>query len=114
MIAIQQYREVIVIGFSVGATLAWRLSTLPLHRVICVYGSRIRQYLDIEPSCPTLVLLPSSEKSFDIHAMKQKLDHIPLVQSIQFAGEHGFIDHYQPTFHQKSAIAAQKCLKNFL
>ncbi len=114
MIAIQQYQEVIVIGFSIGATLAWRLSILPLHRVICVYGSRIRQYLDVKPSCPTLVLLPSLEKSFDIHAIKQKLDHIPFVQSIQFAGEHGFIDYYQPAFHQESALAAQRCIKNFL
>src|SRR6476661_2581040 len=32
-----QYNEVLLIGFSVGATLAWRLSTLPLQGIVCVY-----------------------------------------------------------------------------
>lgn len=112
--AIAHYEEVVVIGFSVGATLAWRLSTLPLHRVICVYGSRIRHYLDLEPNCPTLVLLPSHEKSFDVDNMKHILNNIPFVQTNQFTGEHGFIDCHSTHFHQKSAAQAHKSIKNFL
>ncbi|EON73726.1 dienelactone hydrolase family protein [Lysinibacillus sphaericus] len=113
-VAIQQYDKVIVIGFSVGATIAWQLSTLPLHRVVCVYGSRIRQYLDLQPSCPTLIVLPSLEKSFNVQDMKNALNHIHFVQTIQFAGEHGFMYCHNVTFHRESAIQAHMSIKNFL
>ncbi|KOS66371.1 hypothetical protein AEA09_16610 [Lysinibacillus contaminans] len=112
--AIAKYKEVILIGFSVGATLAWRLSTLPLHRVICVYGSRIRQYLGVQPSCPTLVLLPIHEKSFDVNNMKNALQHIHFVQTVQFAGEHGFMDECNRTFHLESTLQAQSHIKKFI
>lgn len=112
--AMAHYEEVVVIGFSVGATLAWRLSTLPLHRVICVYGSRIRHYLDVHPSCPTLVLLPSHEKSFDVENMKHALTSIPFVQTCQYTGKHGFMDCHNTHFYQESAEQAYKTIKDFL
>lgn len=114
MTAIQQYEKVMVLGFSVGATLAWRLSTLPLYRVVCVYGSRIRHYLDVQPSCPTLILLPSHEKSFDVHDMKQVLHHIHFVQTMQLTGEHGFMDCYNRAFHLESATQAYVHIKSFI
>lgn len=112
--AIAQYEEVVLIGFSVGATLAWRLSMLPLHRVICVYGSRIRQYLNVQPSCPTLVLLPSYEKSFDVNELKDALQYIHFVQTIQFPGEHGFMDKRNSAFHLESSLQAHAYIKDFL
>lgn len=112
--AIAKYEEVVLIGFSVGATLAWRLSALPLHRAICVYGSRIRQYLDVQPSCPTLVLLPSYEKSFDVHDLKRAHQHIHFVQTVQFAGEHGFMDERNRAFHRESNLQARTYIKGFL
>lgn len=112
--AIAQYEEVVLIGFSVGATLAWRLSTLPLHRVICVYGSRIRHYLDVQPSCPTLVLLPSHEKSFDVHNLKNVLKHIHFVKTMQFVGEHGFMDERNRAFHLESTLQARTHIKQFI
>ena len=113
-VAIEQYEEVVLIGFSVGATLAWRLSTLPLHRVVCVYGSRIRQYLDIQPSCPTLVLLPYHEKSFNVSNMKHTLKHIHFVQVVQFSGEHGFMDDRNHAFQLESTLQAHIHIKNFI
>ncbi|MEG0258313.1 MAG: dienelactone hydrolase family protein [Lysinibacillus sp.] len=112
--AIREYEEVVVIGFSVGATLAWKLSTLPLYRVVCIYGSRIRQYVNIQPNCHTLVILPSSEKSFDVNDMKQLLDHIPFVQIAQFPGEHGFMDSNNANYNQTSSIHAQSHILRFL
>lgn len=112
--AIEQYEEVVLIGFSVGATLAWRLSTLPLHRVVCVYGSRIRQYLDVQPSCPSLLLFPSHEKGFDVNDMIFTLQHINLVQTIQLVGEHGFMDDRNHAFHLESSLQARTHIKNFI
>ena len=105
--------EVILIGYSVGATLAWRLSTLPLHRVICVYGSRIRQYLDNIPSCPTLVVLPSHEDSFDVQSLKDTLASIPNVQVKQFQGLHGFMDASNSNYCQMSHSQALNDIKYF-
>ncbi|MFJ5790811.1 dienelactone hydrolase family protein [Lysinibacillus sp. NPDC093197] len=112
--AIQQYEKVIVIGYSVGATLAWRLATLPLYRVVCVYGSRIRQNLDLQPNCPTLILLPSHEVSFNVEKLSHALKHQHFVQTIQFPGKHGFMDRYNASFHQESAMLAQTYIKKFL
>ncbi|WP_083244588.1 MULTISPECIES: dienelactone hydrolase family protein [Lysinibacillus] len=112
--ACEKYDEVVLIGYSVGATLAWRLSTLPLHRVICVYGSRIRQFLDVQPSCPTLIILPSYESSFDVNAIKQELGHKFNVQTEQYQGHHGFMDTYNSNFCPASYLQAHAKILNFL
>ena len=112
--ACENYNEVILIGYSVGATLAWRLTTLALHRVICVYGSRIRQYLDNIPSCPTLVILPSHESSFDVQLLKKTLASIPNVQIKQYQGLHGFMDTSNSNYCQMSHSQAHTDIKYFL
>ncbi|MFJ7186545.1 dienelactone hydrolase family protein [Lysinibacillus xylanilyticus] len=107
------YDEVLLIGFSVGATLAWRLSTLPLQGVVCVYGSRIRQYLDVIPSCPTLVILPGHEKSFNVHELKETLNAFPSVLTRQYLGQHGFMDFNNPNYHNRSFLQSQTEISQF-
>ncbi|MFB7159493.1 dienelactone hydrolase family protein [Lysinibacillus sp. NPDC056232] len=107
------YDEVLLIGFSVGATLAWRLSELPLQGVVCVYGSRIRQYLDVNPSCPTLVILPSHEKSFDVHELKETLDTLPAVHTRQYLGQHGFMDSNNSNYNHGSYLQSQAEISQF-
>ncbi len=61
-----QYETLIVVGYSVGATLAWLSAASGLcDGVICYYGSRIRQYLHLAPLCPTLVIIARYEPAFD-------------------------------------------------
>ncbi|MGE7132459.1 dienelactone hydrolase family protein [Lysinibacillus xylanilyticus] len=108
------YDEVLIIGFSVGATLAWRLSTLPLQGIVCVYGSRIRQYLDVIPSCPTLVILPSHEKSFNVHELKETLVTFPSVHTRQYLGQHGFMDIHNPNYCYASYSHVQVEISQFL
>jgi len=109
----KHYDEVLLIGFSVGATLAWRLSTLPLQGVVCVYGSRIRQYLDVIPSCPTLVILPGHEKSFNVHELKETLNAFPSVLTRQYLGQHGFMDFNNPNYHNGSYLQSQTEISQF-
>ncbi|MGS9169683.1 dienelactone hydrolase family protein, partial [Salmonella enterica subsp. enterica serovar Infantis] len=53
-----QYETLIVVGYRVGATLAWLSSASGLcDGVVCYYGSPIRQYLHRAPLCPTQVLI---------------------------------------------------------
>lgn len=112
--ACEDYDEVVLIGYSVGATLAWRLSALPLHRIVCVYGSRIREYMDVTPSCPTLVILPSQESSFDVQTLKQALVSITNVHIKQYQGLHGFMDVSNSNYYHKSFLQARTDIKSFL
>lgn len=112
--ACEDYEEVVLIGYSVGATLAWKLATLPLHRIVCVYGSRIRQYMDVIPSCPTLVILPSQESSFDVQTLKEALVSIPNVHMKQYQGLHGFMDAFNPNYCYSSFLQAHNNIKSFL
>ncbi|GAB0170028.1 dienelactone hydrolase family protein [Lysinibacillus sp. CTST325] len=107
------FDEVLLIGFSVGATLAWRLSSLPLQRIVCVYGSRICQYLDAIPSCPTLVILPSHEKSFNVHELKETLDTFPSVHTRQYIGQHGFMDFNNANYHHGSFLQSRTEISQF-
>lgn len=110
----KQYDEVMLVGYSVGATLAWRLSSLPIHRVVCVYGSRIRQYLDVIPACPTLVIFPSTEIGFNIHELKEALDQFSTVETKQFIGLHGFMDCHNPNYCHESYLQAHFDIIQFL
>ncbi|ETS31820.1 hypothetical protein BB987_16900 [Photorhabdus temperata] len=58
---------VILVGFSIGATVAWRLSNdrnLPVQHFICIFGSRIRDYLDVKSVKPTSLFFSNDEKYF--------------------------------------------------
>ncbi|WP_434526295.1 hypothetical protein [Photorhabdus asymbiotica] len=58
---------VILVGFSIGATAAWRLSEdphLPVQNTICIFGSRIRDYLNVKPIKPASLFFSNDEKYF--------------------------------------------------
>lgn len=93
-----QYETLIVVGYSVGATLAWLSATSGLcDGVICYYGSRIRQYLHLAPLCPALVIIARYEPAFDPrHATDA--GKAPRVQCKMYDARHGFCDADCATF----------------
>lgn len=102
-----QYTTLIVVGYSVGATLAWLAARSGLcDCVICHYGSRIRQYSDIAPSCPALIIIARNEPAFDTGRMQLELEKLALVQCHQFDAHHGFCDSDSPTFDARLAYQA--------
>lgn len=111
----EQYEKIIVFGSSVGATIAWRLTeNKSCDGMIGFYGSRIRDYLEVNPSCPCLLIFPEEEKSFDVRAI------IPILQQKKNAhvevlpGKHGFADLYGNDFHLQSGKKALDMVKYFL
>lgn len=87
-----EYKEVYIVGFSVGATIAWLCSEIEgIRHIIGYYGSRIRDFLDIEPKCPVTLFYGSSEKSFDVLTLIESLK-IKEIEAYAFEGEHGFAD----------------------
>ncbi|MEO4052265.1 dienelactone hydrolase family protein [Solibacillus sp. CAU 1738] len=98
-----QYSEIIIVGFSIGATIAWLCSEeAGIQQIIGYYGSRIRNYLEIEPQCPVTLFYGKSEKSFDVANVIECL-HNKEVQAFVFDGEHGFADAHSAKYNALSS-----------
>ena len=111
------YRRVFVMGFSVGATIAWRCSEVPgCDGVIGFYGSRIRDYLELVPVCPVLLLF-TEQDSFDVPAVIRQVRRKPMVTAQLVTAAHGYMDQdavaYDQNQAQKSKVAVQAFFKCF-
>lgn len=108
----QQYQGVYLLGYSVGATLAWRCSQAGLaDGMVGFYGSRIRDYLQTPPQCPALLLFAEQEAALDVGALVPQLTAMRQVEAQVFAAAHGFADRYSP--HYQPA-AAKQAMRNIL
>ena len=109
------YKKVYVLGYSVGATLAWLCSETGLCNFnIGFYGSRIRDYLEIEPKCPVLLLFPTEEIAFDVDDLTVKLNCLDNTKVIKIYGKHGFANQFSKNYNNKSALIASKAILLFL
>ncbi|MDD4844402.1 MAG: dienelactone hydrolase family protein [Anaerotignum sp.] len=108
------YEKVYLLGFSVGATIAWRCcESSSCDGIVCCYGSRIRDYLSLQPSCPTLLLF-AEEDSFDVpHVIKQLSDK-PNVAIFQFQASHGFLDEYSYSYDPVQGQKAEAYIVDFI
>jgi dienelactone hydrolase len=88
------YKTVYVVGYSVGATIAWLCAAERglVDAIVAYYGSRIRDYLDKQPQCPSLLLFPMQESSFDVDEVIRKLRGKDRVDVRKYEGLHGFTD----------------------
>jgi dienelactone hydrolase len=111
-----RYQRIIVIGFSVGATIAWLCSNEPdlCDGVIGFYGSRIRGFLDIEPKCPILLFVPTKEESFNIYDFIEAIKIKNNVCIQQLNGLHGFTNPSSPNYSKQSSDQAYKEMIVFL
>lgn len=97
--------EIYLIGFSVGAAIAWlHSSNSVIKSVIGIYGSRIRDYMDLKPAVDTYLYF-CDEKSFDIKSVIDKLKKKDRVKIRLLGGNHGFYN---------SSDGTDKILKRFV
>jgi dienelactone hydrolase len=109
-----KYDNVFIIGFSVGATIAWRCCENPLcSGIVACYGSRIRDYADLSPTCPTLLLF-AKEYTFDVHALVSQLRDKQHINIIEFDAEHGFIDFHSKHFNIQQSKRAEVSITSFI
>ncbi|WP_397538493.1 dienelactone hydrolase family protein [Rummeliibacillus pycnus] len=109
-----EYEEIHIIGFSVGATVAWLCSELKeVDRIVCFYGSRIRNYLELTPACPVLCIYGESEKSFDVTLLVNQLQK-KRIESHIYTGAHGFADPYSKEFKHDTYNKAKEIVNTFL
>ncbi|MFF2878087.1 dienelactone hydrolase family protein [Gottfriedia sp. NPDC057991] len=105
-----------ILGFSVGATIAWLCSKYEglFDGVIGFYGSRIRDYLEVSPKCETLLIFPTKEKSFDPEILVTKLKTKDMIQIIKVEGSHGFTDQLTSNYDQYSTEHCFRKMRDFI
>ena len=109
----ERYKEVYLVGFSIGATIAWLCSEQEgISGIIGYSGTRIRDYLDITPKCRTLLLFARYEASLDVELIMPALIRNQ-VEVVRIAGSHGFADQYAPTYTMHSSNRAYALVTEF-
>ncbi len=108
------YKSLSVIGYSVGATVAYLSSLEAVDGVVCFYGSRIRDYLDINPKCPVLIFSPFKESSYDVSVVNLQLKEKEMVEVHVLDGLHGFCDENGKKYCQTSKEKTKKIIKAYL
>ena len=110
-----EYEKIFIIGFSVGATIAWLCSDQDcVDGIVGYYGSRIRNYVELSPQCPTILFFPQEEQSFNVDELILTLEKVN-IEMHKFNGKHGFSDPYSPQYNEKSAKNAfNEMLKFFM
>jgi dienelactone hydrolase len=87
--------EISIIGFSIGATIAWLLSEdARVHQIIGVYGSKIRDYQHINPIVKTSLFF-CNENAFDVDLLISNLSNKNNVAITKLNANHGFYSNYQ-------------------
>ena len=108
------YRKIILLGFSIGATIAWRCAEEGFYdAIICCYGSRIRDYMEITPKCPTLLIFAKNEKSFSAFEYAELLSNKANTKVEVLDASHGFCDPFCPDYNVEAACAANLLIKDF-
>lgn len=106
-------RNVFILGFSVGATIAWRCSENPLlSGVIACYGSRIRDYTQVNPVCSTLVIFAKQEP-FDVRNLSLGLAGKKKVTVQEYDVGHGFMDCNSIHYNQQAKDSAERAIHSF-
>ena len=110
-----KYKQVFILGFSIGATIAWLCSNsdIKCDGIIGYYGSRISDYPYITPKCKTLLIFASREKSFKVNDLICNLNKKTNVSAHIIYGNHGFSDPFSKDYCDKSFLDAEKLAKDF-
>jgi len=111
-----KYKIVVVVGFSIGATIAWLCSNEKhlCDIIIGYYGSRIRDYTEIIPKCPVMLFFPKQEKSFNVSNLIEQIKDKESTKIYKFQGNHGFSDPYSGNYCLESAKKAEEEMLKFI
>ncbi|HZJ83854.1 MAG TPA: dienelactone hydrolase family protein [Clostridia bacterium] len=110
----ERYHKVFIMGFSAGGTIGWRCcENMSCDGIISCYGSRIRDYTDLNPTCPTLLLFAKKE-SFDVQGLIGRLRDKKNLSIFGFDASHGFLNPYSKAYNEDEAERAEELIHQFL
>ncbi|WP_370224228.1 dienelactone hydrolase family protein [Cytobacillus sp.] len=109
-----EYEKIYIIGFSIGATVAWLCSEEDcVDGIVGYYGSRVRDYLELTPQCPVMLFFPQDEQSLNVDELLLALEK-KKIEVHKFTGKHGFSDPYSSRYDAKSDQEAFSKTMDFL
>ncbi|MBC3767099.1 dienelactone hydrolase family protein [Neptunicella marina] len=107
-----------LVGFSMGASVTWCLSSDPqvtnIDKALGFYGSQIRHHADVEPEFPVRLIFPASEQHFSVPQLMQKLQRKALVQVAQCQYQHGFMNRYSAHFNGQGYDQYMQQIQSFV
>ena len=111
----KQYKSIYLLGYSIGATIAWLCSGEEnmCNGIIGYYGSRIRDYMNINPKCPVLLIFPTEENSFNVEDLVNSLKKRN-VNVYMLNGKHGFSNPFSKNYCAQPFERAEKLVDSFL
>ena len=85
------YDEIYIVGYSVGATVTWMMSeVIESGKVVCFYGSRIRDYTHFLPKCQVAAFFAMKEQ-FNVRELMRCLEQKENIYSLEgYNAKHGF------------------------
>ncbi len=108
------YSKLFLVGFSVGATIAWRCSEAMLYDgIVCCYGSRIRDFLMVEPRCPVLLVFAKYD-AFDVTGCIRQLQSKKNTEIELLEAGHGFVDAHSESYCHPASKKFNQLRKTFL
>lgn len=93
------------IGFSIGASAWWMGSATrvsQLRTATLFYGSRIRNYLDLQNHCPTHFIFAEHEAAFQVNQVVKNLQQRGHQAEIALGCQHGFMNPFSSGFSLKN------------
>ena len=85
-----------IVGFSIGSSSAWEISGNSIlnniRKIVCFYGSRIRENIDRSPNVLTKLVFPAFENGFDLEPVIQTIENKQNVEVIRSDYLHGFMN----------------------
>jgi dienelactone hydrolase len=106
--------ELVIIGFSAGASAAWRVMECDLKpkilHFIGFYPGQIRNYLNITPKYPCTIVLPNHEEHFSVSEVSSILTEIDNVHCIHTEFGHGFMNPLSYYYSNVGADAFNKVI----
>lgn len=96
----------VAIGESVGATALWRCTELEImnncQMAMCLYGSRVRDYLDIAVTCPVKLAFSADERYFLNEDTIERLQRSGLVDVSVSPLPHGYASAGHESFDESA------------
>jgi len=100
----EKREETVLIGFSIGATAIWKISSSTelshINSAICFYGSQIRNHKNIRPLFPVQAIFPQSEPHFSVTNLIVELSTIENLKITQVNFLHGFMNPLSRNYNQ--------------
>lgn len=110
--------QVSLIGFSVGASAIWKLSSIKelkhISKAVCFYGSQIRHERNILPTFPIELIFPSVENHFSVSDLISDLSNKDNVHIQQTSFSHGFMNCHSENYNQNGYNQFMKTLPTTL